>query len=88
MRVTFICNRELSTGQRLAGGEPARAESDASNRQDGGTGRSPRLQALSTWEKIYGEIEHEIVARIDFIRQEMTPEELPYLEQLGPDYGG
>lgn len=28
------------------------------------------------------------IARIDFIRQEMTPEELPYLEQLGPGHGG
>lgn len=29
-------------------------------------GAAPRLQALSTWEKIYGEVEHEIVARIAF----------------------
>jgi hypothetical protein len=44
--------------------------------------RAPRLQALSTWDKTYGEVGHEIVARIDVIRQVATPAELSYLEQL------
>jgi hypothetical protein len=46
--------------------------------------RAPRLQALSTWDRIDGEGGHEIVARIDVIRRAAAPAELPYLERLRP----